>query len=122
MNAFTPVEPMVDAGIDPKLAWLACAAARFELVEAGAMDIDDGFRRPGRAPFLQLFPRSAGSGIIRTARKAAAMSDLTPGEREAIREYHTNRPPTPAPRSPANAASRRTGGNWSSRHTQSTAI
>ena len=33
------------------------------------------------------------------------MSDLTPGEREAIREYHTNRPPTPrAPRSPANAA------------------
>ena len=34
---------MVDAGIDPKLAWLACAAARFELVEAGAMDIDEAF-------------------------------------------------------------------------------
>jgi hypothetical protein len=43
MNAFTPIEPMVDAGIDPKLAWLACAAARFELVEAGAMDIDTAF-------------------------------------------------------------------------------
>ena len=34
------------------------------------------------------------------------MSDLTPGEREAIREYHNNRPqaPQPAPRSPVNAA------------------
>ena len=34
------------------------------------------------------------------------MSDLTPGEREAIREYHNNRPqaPQPAPGSPVNAA------------------
>jgi hypothetical protein len=44
MNAFTPITPMTKVGkVDPKLAWLACAAARFELVEAGAMDIDEAF-------------------------------------------------------------------------------
>jgi hypothetical protein len=36
MNAFTPITPMVGADVDPKLAWLARAAARFQLVEAVA--------------------------------------------------------------------------------------
>lgn len=43
MNALTPITPMIDAGVHPKLAWLACAAARFELVRAGALDLDQAF-------------------------------------------------------------------------------
>ena len=39
MNAFTPLI----GNADPKLAFLARAVARFELVEAGAMDIDEAF-------------------------------------------------------------------------------
>lgn len=29
--------------VDPKLAWLARAAARFDLVQVGAMDLDEAF-------------------------------------------------------------------------------
>jgi hypothetical protein len=43
VNAFALIEPMVEVGDDPKLAWLACASARFELVRAGDMDIDTAF-------------------------------------------------------------------------------
>jgi hypothetical protein len=43
MNAFTPITPMVGLDVDPKLAFLARAATRFELVEAGEMDIDQAF-------------------------------------------------------------------------------
>jgi hypothetical protein len=41
MNAFTPVVEL--AKIDDKLTFLARAAARFELVEAGEMTIDEAF-------------------------------------------------------------------------------
>ncbi len=37
----TPARAM----IDPRLAFLACAAARFDLVEAGVMDLDEAFSR-----------------------------------------------------------------------------
>jgi hypothetical protein len=41
----TTFAPLNEVGeIDPKLAWLARAAARFELVQAGAMDIAEAFR------------------------------------------------------------------------------
>jgi hypothetical protein len=44
MNAFTPIVPLVEAGkADPKLAFLTRAAARFELVEASEMNIDEAF-------------------------------------------------------------------------------
>jgi hypothetical protein len=44
MNAFTPIVPLVEVGnVDLKLAFLARAAVRFELVEAGEMDIDEAF-------------------------------------------------------------------------------
>ena len=44
MNDFTPIVPMVEVGkVDPKLAFLARAAVRFQLVEAGEMDIDEAF-------------------------------------------------------------------------------
>ena len=43
MNAITPVTPMVEVELDPKLAFLARAAARFELVQSGEMQIDEAF-------------------------------------------------------------------------------
>jgi hypothetical protein len=44
MNAFTPIVPVVELGkVDPKLAFLARAAARFELVHTGEMNIDEAF-------------------------------------------------------------------------------
>lgn len=43
MNAITPITPVVAVEIDPKLAWLARASARFQLVEAGAMDLDEAY-------------------------------------------------------------------------------
>jgi hypothetical protein len=44
MNAFAPIEPMVEIGkVNAKLVFLARAATRFQLVEAGEMDIDTAF-------------------------------------------------------------------------------
>src|SRR5689334_12310019 len=44
MNAFTPIKAMTEVGkVDLKLAFLARASARLELVEAGEMDIDEAF-------------------------------------------------------------------------------
>jgi hypothetical protein len=44
VNAFALIEPMIEVSkVDPKLAWLARAAARFELVRTGKMDIDTAF-------------------------------------------------------------------------------
>jgi hypothetical protein len=44
MNAFTPITPSVAVvKVDPRLAFLARAAARFELVKAGEMQLDDAF-------------------------------------------------------------------------------
>src|SRR5262249_41015427 len=43
MNAFTPITPMIGVDVDPKLAFLARAAARFELVQSGAMDLGEAF-------------------------------------------------------------------------------
>ena len=44
MSAFSPIVPAVEVGkVDPKLAFLARAAARFELVHTGAMHIDEAF-------------------------------------------------------------------------------
>jgi hypothetical protein len=34
---------LIDQRVDPRLVFLARAAARFELVKAGAMDIDEAF-------------------------------------------------------------------------------
>jgi hypothetical protein len=44
VNAFTPIVPDGEiAEVDYKLAFLARAAARFELVHIGEMDIDEAF-------------------------------------------------------------------------------
>jgi hypothetical protein len=44
VNAFATIVPVVEFGkVDPRLAFLARAAARFELVEAGEMDIAEAF-------------------------------------------------------------------------------
>jgi hypothetical protein len=43
MNAFTPNIAVEHGEVDPKLALLARAAARFELVRAGELDVDEAF-------------------------------------------------------------------------------
>ena len=43
MNAVTLIAPIAVGKVDFRLAFLARAAARFELVEAGEMDIAEAF-------------------------------------------------------------------------------
>ena len=43
MNAVTLIAPIAVGKVDSRLAFLARAAARFELVEAGEMDIAEAF-------------------------------------------------------------------------------
>jgi hypothetical protein len=52
MNAITPILP-IDAEIDARLAFLARAAARFDLVQSGAMNLDEAYS--GLVVSLQCF-------------------------------------------------------------------
>ena len=40
---FAPPAILTGGQIDPRLAWLARAAARFDLVQVGGMDIEEAF-------------------------------------------------------------------------------